>query len=130
MTTATVHRPDPLHYLAWVYTGTLPERNREWVRRTLTRRTWAIRHLVRGQLAMLPVYALLMLLPGPLGLRGATVLLGVLLVAFYNSAYMVQNRSRRLEKNGLDPELENPAVAERRVATKLAYEAAHAAERA
>lgn len=102
-----VHRPDPLHYLAWVYTGSLPDRNREWVRRTLTRRTWALRHLLRGQLAVLPVYALLMLLPGPLALRGATVLLGALLAVFYNAAYMRPNRARRLEKNGLDPELEN-----------------------
>lgn len=125
-----VHRPDPLHYLAWVYTGSLPERNREWVRRTLTRRTWAARHLIRGQLAVLPVYALLMLLPGPLALRGATVLLGALLAVFYNAAYMRPNRARRLEKNGLDPELENPSVAERRDATRAAYEAAYAPTRA
>ncbi|MCA0158926.1 DUF5313 domain-containing protein [Tsukamurella sp. M9C] len=125
-----VHRPDPLHYLAWVYTGSLPERNREWVRRNLTRRSWAFRHLIRGQLAVLPVYALLMLLPGPLALRGATVLLGALLAVFYNAAYMRPNRARRLEKNGLDPELENPAVAERRDATRAAYEAAYAPARA
>ncbi|CAM4063961.1 hypothetical protein GCM10009551_067640 [Nocardiopsis tropica] len=127
---STAHRPDPLHYLAWVYTGTLPERNRAWVRHTLTCRTWVARHLVRGQLAMLPVYGLLLLLPGPLGLRGATVLLGVLLNAFYNAAYMRPNRARRLEKNGLDPALENPETVERRAATRLAYETAHAAERA
>ncbi|KXO98168.1 DUF5313 family protein [Tsukamurella pseudospumae] len=125
-----VHRPDPLHYLAWVYTGSLPERNREWVRHNLTRRTWIARHLLRGQLAFVPVYALLvLLLPGSLWLRGATVLLGALLALFYNAVYIVPNRVRRLQKNGLDPELENPAVIRRRAETRRAYEAAYAPTR-
>ncbi|GAB3134201.1 hypothetical protein GCM10027289_25630 [Tsukamurella serpentis] len=122
---SAIRRPDPLHYIAWVYTGKLPDRNREWVRHNLTRRSWMIRHLLRGQIAVLPVYALLMLLPGPLWVRGATVLLGVLLAVFYNAAYMRPNRSRRLERNGLDPALEHPGVAERRAATRVAYESAY-----
>ncbi|MDF0531504.1 DUF5313 family protein [Tsukamurella sp. 8F] len=117
--------PGPAHYIAFVYGASLPERNREWVRHTLTCDTWVARFVVRGQLAVAPVYAALLALPGPLGLRLATVLLGALLVGFYNVAYMRQNRAQRLQQNGLDRGLENPRVLADRAAIRLAYEAAH-----
>ncbi|GAA4386287.1 DUF5313 domain-containing protein [Tsukamurella soli] len=123
--TPEIHTPNPLRYIAFVYGAALPDHNREWVRHTLTCDTWVVRHLIRGQLALVPVYAILLAIPGPLGLRCATVLLGVFVVLFYNVVYMRQNRARRLQRSGLDPNLENPRVLARRERVRAAYEQLH-----
>jgi len=92
----------------------------DWVRNDLVG-DWAVpRHLVRSMVPFVPVFAAFFLFPGPLGLRASMVLLGVLLAVFYAVSYMAQNRSRRLERHGLPPDLENPRKASRHDAEKAA----------
>lgn len=118
-------RPAPLRYVAFVYGAALPDRNRGWVRHALTSDAWMTRALLRGQLAMLPLYAIILAMPGNRLIQAGAVLLGIFLVTFYNVVYMRQNRARRLQKNGLDPNLENPRLIVRREEFRRRYEAEH-----
>ena len=47
-------RPDPLHWLGYVFGAGLPERNREWVLHDVTAPTWAVRHMLRAVLQLVP----------------------------------------------------------------------------
>ena len=118
-------RPGPLQWLGYAVGRKLPDSMQDWVRNDLVG-DWAVpRHLVRSMVPFVPVFAVFFLFPGPLGLRASMVLLGVLLAVFYAVSYMAQNRSRRLERHGLPPDLENPKKASRHDAEKAAYEKLH-----
>ncbi|MBL1078518.1 DUF5313 family protein [Nocardia sp. 2] len=116
-------RPNPLQWLGYACGGRLPDSMREWVRNDLTG-NWAVpRHIVRGLVPLTPIFALFLLFPGELWLRGSMILLAVLLAVFYIVAYMPMNRGYRLAKHGFPQDLENPARASRRAAERAAYEA-------
>lgn len=118
-------RPNPIQWTYYAFGGTLPAKHRDWVRRDLTGDGAVVRHLVRGMVPFLPIFAAGFLLPGPLALRGAVVLLGMLLALFFSAAYMEPNRKRRLERHGLPGDLQNPRVAERIEAQREGYLRAH-----
>ncbi|BAH50241.1 DUF5313 family protein [Rhodococcus opacus] len=119
-------RPGPIQWVGYSFGRTLPDSMREWVKNDLIG-DWAVpRHLVRSMVPFLPVFAAFFLFPGPVWLRGAMVLLGVFLALFYSVAYMAQNRSRRLERHGLPPDLENPKVRRRHDEERAAYDRVHA----
>ncbi|WP_067828998.1 DUF5313 family protein [Nocardia inohanensis] len=116
-------RPNPIQWIGYAFGRKLPDQLQDWVRNDLTG-TWAVpRHIVRGLVPMLPIFALFLLLPGELWLRLAVILLGVLLAVFYIVAYMPMNRAHRLVRHGLPEDLENPHRAGRRAAERAAYEA-------
>ncbi|NLU83216.1 DUF5313 family protein [Rhodococcus sp. HNM0569] len=118
-------RPNPLQWIAYTFGRPLPASMQDWVRNDLTG-DWAVpRHLIRSMVPFLPVFAAFLLFPGPLALRGAMILLGVLLALFYSLAYMAQNRARRLERHGLPGDLENPRKKSAHDAERRAYEARH-----
>lgn len=111
-------RPNPLQWIAYACGAKLPSSMNDWVLNDITGDHYVVRHLIRAMVPFLPLFAIFMLFPGPLWLRGSMVLLGVLLALFYSVVYIHQNRARRLQKNGLPMELDNP----RRKAAQAAKE--------
>lgn len=118
-------RPNPIQWLGYACGRKLPDSMQDWVRNDLTGRSAVARHLVRGMVPLLPIFAAFLLFPGALWLRGSMILLAVLLAVFYSVAYMPMNRAHRLAKHGLPPDLENSTVVARRAAERASYEARH-----
>jgi hypothetical protein len=83
--------------------GRLPERNREWVRHELTDAGWRSRLTVRHLVVMLPLAAVLALLPGAVWIRiavpGLFLICSVGIVAMYADDIRVS----RLRRHGLEP---------------------------
>ncbi|NMM92523.1 hypothetical protein B2J88_51265 [Rhodococcus sp. SRB_17] len=120
-------RPNPFQWLGYALGRKLPASMQDWVRNDLVGDRSVPRHLIRSMVPFVPVFVTFLLFPGPLALRGSMVLLGVLLALFYSVSYMAQNRSRRLERHGLPPDLENDKKASRHEAERRAYEQLHGA---
>jgi len=83
--------------------GRLPERNREWVRHELTDAGWRSRLTIRHLIVMLPLCAVLALLPGAVWIRiavpGLFLICSVGIVAMYADDIRVS----RLRRHGLEP---------------------------
>lgn len=118
-------RPNPIQWLGYACGLRLPDSMREWVRRDLTGKYATPRHLVRGMVPFTPLFVVFLLFPGPLWLRGAMVLLALLLALFYCAAFMPMNRAHRLAKHGLPADLENEDRRDRRLRERMVYEAHH-----
>ncbi|MGB3303689.1 DUF5313 family protein [Gordonia sp. (in: high G+C Gram-positive bacteria)] len=123
-------RPNPIEWIKYVYGAALPESKREWVRNDLTGPMAVPRHLIRTQIAFLPLYlAMYFAFDGAVWIRLLMVLLAVLLAGIFSASYMQQNRVVRLRKNGLG---DSPLTARQRVladAAKIRYEEVYAARR-
>ncbi|MFC4604078.1 DUF5313 family protein [Rhodococcus kronopolitis] len=117
-------RPNPLQWIAYACGAKLPSSMNDWVLNDITGDHYVVRHLVRAMVPFLPLFAIFMLFPGPLWLRGSMVLLGVLLALFYSVVYIHQNRARRLQKNGLPIDLNNAKRRAARAARDGSYDAA------
>jgi hypothetical protein len=96
-----IHRPPPHRWVWYALGGGLPERNRGWVLRDTTTRTWWLRHVLRAgvQLAV-PVALVLLLVPGPFWIRGMAALGGVLLGLIFSLAYMNETTENRVVRAG------------------------------
>jgi hypothetical protein len=121
-----VFRPDPARWLWYAFGGGLPDRYRGWVLHDLTCRTWPLRHMVRAALQVAPVVAVLLLVvPGPLTVRIASVAAGVLLGLFYSGAYMHEIVEHRAAKAGYPVgtarQIQQQAHAEQRAAEAQRY---------
>ena len=81
----------------------LPERNREWVRHELTDAGWRTRLTLRHLVIMLPLGAVLALLPGAVWIRiavpGLFLICSVGIVAMYADDIRVS----RLRRHGIEP---------------------------
>lgn len=115
-------RPNPVQWIGYAFGRRLPDSMQDWVRNDLIGDRAVPRHLIRGMIPFLPIFAVFMLFPGELWLRGTMVLLAVLLALFYSAAYMEPNRKRRLARHGLSPDLQNPKKVARDEAERRAYE--------
>jgi hypothetical protein len=118
-------RPNPWQWIAYSWGRKLPDELQDWVRHDLTGRWRVPRHLLRGMIPFLPVFALFLLFPGPIFLRLSMILLGLILALFYCSAYMQMNREHRLELHGLPSDLESPEQVRKHDANRAAYEKIH-----
>ncbi|MGY1744262.1 DUF5313 family protein [Blastococcus sp. SYSU D00695] len=100
-TAGPVVRPNPLRWLAYAFGAALPERHHGWVLHDVTTGTWVLRHAARTlvQLAV-PVLLIVVLVPGPLGLRLGMALLGVILGMAFSMAYMTETVENRVRKAG------------------------------
>ncbi|MGK8489768.1 DUF5313 family protein [Nocardia asiatica] len=123
--TAQRRRPGPIQWIGYAFGRRLPESMREWVRADLTGRFATVRHILRGMVPFTPLFAAFLLFPGELWLRGAMVLLALLLALFYTVAFMPMNRAHRLAKHGLPADLENPRRARQREVERARYAARH-----
>jgi hypothetical protein len=120
------NRPGPLRYIGYTFGRKLPDSMREWVRNDLTGEAALPRHLFRSMVPFIPVFAAALLLPpGPLVLRGACVLLALILALIYSFAFMDMNRRRRLTQHGFSGDLETARQARRRNRSRAEYERLH-----
>lgn len=118
-------RPTPWQWVGYAFGRPLPSTMTDWVAHDLTGDHAVVRHLIRGQVPFLPIYAVFMFFPGELWLRGAMVLLAVLLSVFFTASYMEENRQRRLVRHMLPHDLTNPRKAQESELVKKRYLAAH-----
>jgi hypothetical protein len=79
----------------------LPEENHGWVRHDLIDAGWRGRMMTRHLVLMIPVAALLSLLPAEWGIRVAVVLLALLSSTFVVAINMTEIRRARLRQHGL-----------------------------
>lgn len=123
--------PTPAQWFMYsVFGRPLPRSMNAWVRRDLVGPGAVPRHLVRGLLPFTPIFAaFLLLFPGALWLRGAMVLLSVLLALFYTLAFMDLNRARRLELHGLPPDLKSDRAQAQLTKDRANYEKLHGPSR-
>ena len=98
---APVVRPGPLRWLLYALGSALPRRHSSWVLYDVTTGTWVLRHAARTlvQLAV-PVLLIVVLVPGPLGLRLGMALIGVILGMAFSMAYMSETVENRVRKAG------------------------------
>ncbi len=96
-------RPDVIRWLWYSLGGRLPERYREWILHDATTGGWRRRHVARSTVMIAPLCAVWLLLPGPLPLRLALVLMAALVAYFYSMAYMEESIEHRLGKHGFPP---------------------------
>jgi hypothetical protein len=94
-------QPGPLRWLWYAMGGGLPPRYREWVLSDATRDGWRLRQFGRAFVQMAPVAVLIMLLvPGPLWIRLAAILLGWLVGLQYALYFVDDAVERRVLKAG------------------------------
>lgn len=121
--------PGPLRWIGYAYGAKLPARYREWVRMDLTGDHATRRHLLRAFAALSPfylsIYLVLLLAPGENWVRLLAVALAIILGVFYNFAYMVPNRGRRLVKHDLPANLQNPKRSQHQADRAAAYQRNH-----
>jgi len=117
-----MNRPTPLQYVLYAFGRALPADLRDWVRNDLVGDHAVARHLFRAMVPFLPLFVAGLLVPGPLALRAASVLLAVILGLIYAFAFMDMNRGRRLVQHGWPADLENPRKASHRADTRISYE--------
>ncbi len=96
-----VVRPSPLQWLRYVYVGSVPAKNREWVLHDATCRTWVLRHFVRYVVLVAPVLAAVMIfLPAPVSLRAMSCVAAALPMLLFYMAFTSDAVDRRVEKAG------------------------------
>jgi Family of unknown function (DUF5313) len=94
-------RPNPLRWLWYLVWGRLPERHRVWVLYDTTCLTWVIRHVLRLLLlAVLPVGAILLWLPAPLGVRGLTAFVAGFSAVLFTVVWVNEATEQRLVQAG------------------------------
>ena len=96
-----VVRPNPWQWLRYLFTGSVPARNRSWVLYDATCSTWLPRHAARYLVLITPlVVAVMVFLPASLSIRieacfaaGASLLIGFM-------CFTTESLERRVEKAG------------------------------
>ena len=105
--------PSALRQVLFAIGFRLPDRNREWVRHELIDAGWRGRTVLRHLTVMLPICAILALLPGPAWLRVMVPLLAFIGSVFIVTVYADDIRLARLRQHDLpvpdDPDLGHPA---------------------
>ncbi|SEO99918.1 DUF5313 domain-containing protein [Amycolatopsis saalfeldensis] len=96
-------RPGVLRWFWYAVGGRLPERYRDWILHDTTSKHWKARHVLRSSVGIAPLCLVWLLLPGPIQLRLAIVLMAALVAYFYSCAYMEESIDHRLSRNGFAP---------------------------
>jgi hypothetical protein len=97
-----MERPNPAQWLWYAVGGRLPKRLAPWVLHDVTARSWAWRHAARGAVVLAPIAAVCLLLPGPLGLRLAMVLLVAIVGVYFSLSYVEESAELRAVKHGYE----------------------------
>jgi len=124
----TPKRPGPLRWLWYAFGGGLPARYREWVLHDVSCDTWMPRHFIRAFVQMsLVAVPVVLLVPGPLWIRLAAILLGWLVGLQYAMYFVDGSVERRVRRAGYPPgaaqEARNELHAEERAAAAARYAA-------
>lgn len=101
MENATPHRPGVLRWLGYAFGAGLPPRYRAWVLHDTTCATWLVRHLFRSALMIsVPVGAVVVFLPAPLGLRVLTAFTAGACALMFMLVHTIETTERRVVKAG------------------------------
>lgn len=94
-------RPNPAWWLLYAVWVPLPQRYREWVLFDTTCRTWVLRHLARTLvIAVPPIAAIVLFLPGSAGLRGLTAFVAGACAVMFVTLYINEATEHRLLQAG------------------------------
>ncbi|MGW4243501.1 DUF5313 family protein [Nocardia sp. NPDC004722] len=119
-------RPALIEWLGYVVGRPMPLDLQDWVRRDLTGNHAYARHLARGMVPFLPIFAaFLIFFPGPVWIRLAMTLLSLILALFYCAAYMAPNRAHRLAQHHLPATLDAPGILHATPVERARYTANH-----
>lgn len=95
-----MERPNPALWLWYAVGGRLPARLAPWVLHDVTARSWVLRHAARAGVLLTPIAVACLLLPGPLGLRLAMVLLVAIVGVYFCLSYVEESCELRAVKHG------------------------------
>jgi len=95
-------RPNPAQWLWYAVGGRLPARLAPWVLHDVTARTWVLRHAARSLVILSPIAAGCLLVPGPLALRLAMVLLMAIVGVYFSLSYVDESCELRAVKHGYE----------------------------
>jgi hypothetical protein len=103
-----MHRPNPVQWLRYVYSGRLPRRYREWVLHDATSRTWLLRYALRVVVAALPwliagFLVLTLLTPAPASMVLPPLALALLMSLYFTLTSADELTEARLAKHGYPP---------------------------
>ncbi|TDV44853.1 DUF5313 family protein [Actinophytocola oryzae] len=93
-------RPNPAQWLWYAVGGRLPANLAPWVLHDVTAKTWALRHAARGCVVLAPIAAGCLLVPGPLGLKLAMILLVAIVGVYFSLSYVDESCELRAAKHG------------------------------
>ena len=129
----TAKRPGALRWLWYAFGGGLPARYREWVLHDVSCDTWMLRHFIRAFVQMsLVAVPVVLLVPGPLWIRLAAILLGWLVGLQYAMYFVDGSVERRVRRAGYPPGAAQAARdelhAEERAAAAARYAARYRAD--
>src|SRR4051812_35913724 len=93
-------RPNALRWTWYALGGRLPDKHKTWVLHDITTKTWIWRHAARATVMISPLVVVWLLLPAPLDLRLAIMLMAALVGYFYSFAYIDESCEYRLSKHG------------------------------
>jgi hypothetical protein len=94
-------RPNLLRWLSYAFWAPLPERYATWVLYDATCSTWVLRHVLRLLvIAVLPVSAVVLFLPGPLGVRVLTAVVAGLGGFLFAGVFVNEATDYRLGRAG------------------------------
>jgi hypothetical protein len=123
-----MQRPNPFQWLRYAVGGRLPERLAPWVLHDVTARTRVLRHAARGAVVLAPIAAGCLLLPGPLGLRLAMVLLVAIVGVYFSLSYVDESCELRAVKHGYEHGIARATREARNEKTEEAARARYAAQ--
>jgi UPF0716 family protein affecting phage T7 exclusion len=95
-------RPNPAQWVWYAVGGRLPARLAPWVLHDVTARTWVLRHAARGCVVLTPIAAGCLLVPGPIGLRLAMILLVAIVGVYFSLSYVDEGCELRAVKHGYE----------------------------
>jgi hypothetical protein len=95
--------PGPLRWARYALGFRLPAENRDWVRHDLTDAGWRGRVMVRHLALMIPIAALLALLPAEWWIRLMVAALALTASTFTVAIMADDLRRSRLRQHGMDP---------------------------
>jgi hypothetical protein len=99
-----LRRPNPLQWIWYAFGGRLPRDLSPWVLHDTTTRTWALRHLARAVVQVLPLIVIcLVAVPVPFGYRVSAAGGGLLLALLFSFAYVTETTEHRVAKAGFAP---------------------------
>ncbi len=101
---------------------TLPPEMREWVRDDILGPGGARRYLLRWNLPAIPPLMLFLLIPGPVWIPFAMMLLLFLPWIYFSAALMPVWQQHRLQQHGIDPELLSAKARDRAAREREDYE--------
>ncbi|MBF0662296.1 MULTISPECIES: DUF5313 family protein [unclassified Rhodococcus (in: high G+C Gram-positive bacteria)] len=115
-------RPNLFQRLGYMVGRTLPPEMREWVRNDILGPGGARRYLLRWNLPIIPPLMLFLLIPGPVWIPFAMMLLLFLPWVYFSAALMPVWQRHRLQQHGIDPELLSEKARNRAAREREDYE--------